>query len=141
MLVNCLAVFLSYFSYWICYEIQLTNTKIQMSQTSRLRKAINYYHLQPCKSFFCCSLNFVKDFSFWFFCCEQNKFKIIVGLNLVKESPFLIFSNISIYCKKQNKDKKIVALQLILKSFALYKWVYLTEDPSQPRSDHLNFII
>ena len=40
-LANCPAVFLSYFSLWICYEIQLTNTKIQMSQTSRLSRAIN----------------------------------------------------------------------------------------------------
>ena len=43
-LANCPAVFLSYFSLWICYEIQLTtNTKIQMSQTSRLSRAINVF--------------------------------------------------------------------------------------------------
>ena len=28
---NCPAVFLAYFSLWICYEIQLSNTKIKMS--------------------------------------------------------------------------------------------------------------
>ena len=50
---NCPAVFLSYFSLWICYENdkhkyqndkykdQMTNTEIKMSQTSRLSVAIN----------------------------------------------------------------------------------------------------
>ena len=32
---------LSYFSLWICYETQLTNTKIKMSETSRLSREIN----------------------------------------------------------------------------------------------------
>ena len=37
---NCPAVFLSYFSMWICYEIQLTNKKIKMSNTSRLSRGV-----------------------------------------------------------------------------------------------------
>ena len=39
-LANCPAVFLSYLSLWICYEIQLKNTKITMNNTSRLIRAI-----------------------------------------------------------------------------------------------------
>ena len=35
-LANCPAVFLSYFSLWIFYEIQLTNTEIKTSKTSQL---------------------------------------------------------------------------------------------------------
>ena len=34
LLANCPAVFLSYFSLWICYETQLTNTKIKTSRVS-----------------------------------------------------------------------------------------------------------
>ena len=40
VLANYPAVFLSYFSLWICYETQLTNTKIKISKTSRLSRAI-----------------------------------------------------------------------------------------------------
>ena len=36
----CPAVFLSYFSLWICYEIKLTNTKIKMSNSSRMSREI-----------------------------------------------------------------------------------------------------
>ena len=35
-LANCPAEFLSYFSLWIFYEIQLTNTEIKTSKTSQL---------------------------------------------------------------------------------------------------------
>ena len=40
--INCPAVFLSCFSLRICYEIQLTNTTIKMSNTSWRNRAIYY---------------------------------------------------------------------------------------------------
>ena len=57
LVTNCPAVFLAYFSLWICYDTQLTNTKIKMYKTRQLSKSIKYL------SKLVTELEFVKSFT------------------------------------------------------------------------------
>ena len=60
LVANCPAVFLAYFSLWICYDTQLTNTKIKMYKTRQLsitQESIKYL------SKLVTELEFVKSFA------------------------------------------------------------------------------
>ena len=62
-IANCPAVFLSFFSLWICFEEQLTNTKIKMSKTSWLSRAVTSTSMSVVRSWLGSSLLLVESWS------------------------------------------------------------------------------